>query len=467
MSWKSVKKHYQNLSITLRLTILYSVSAFGILLLSSLIMYELLVKNLATNNSWFLKNQTQIIVELLQQKPDDLESLEEEIVWEPMTTQNHYYARVLDQHNNVILETTGMSDLFRHARFPYGTKITESGSRNLYQSVKGRYYLLNNVKIDGGKNYNVQVALDVTHEQIIIAQYRETLFYVLLCGIFLSAGLGIIVTRRGLQPLTEVTKAIREVSVSQLHERLRQKRWPQELTTLVNEFNSLLDRMEHAFTQLSQFSADLAHELRTPINNLMGETEICLSKSRSVAEYENVLHSNLEEYHKLASMIEKLLFLARAENPRTAISPVNLDLKQEFAALYDYHEAVADEQQVKLLCHGEGEIAADPILFRRAISNLLSNSLKYVQPGDEIYLRAEQTQPGYVITVRDTGPGIPKEHLNNLFNRFYRVDSARSKNSGGSGLGLAIVKSIVELHGGSVTANSQVGEFTEIVLKFP
>jgi two-component system, OmpR family, heavy metal sensor histidine kinase CusS len=200
----------------------------------------------------------------------------------------------------------------------------------------------------------------------------------------------------------------------------------------------------------------------------MGEAEVALTRTRTPEEYQQLLGSSLEEYAKLARMIDSLLFLARAESPETHIACTLFDARKELEALQDFYDAMAEEYEVEVFCQGHALVYADPILFRRALSNLLSNGLQYTPRGGTVTLSVTQADDGTVIVrVRDTGIGIAPEHLPKIFDRFYRVDPARSQRRPGMGLGLAIVKSIMALHGGTITVESVPHQGTTITLRFP
>ncbi len=271
-----------------------------------------------------------------------------------------------------------------------------------------------------------------------------------------------------MRPLKEITASVQSVKVSRLHERIGKAAWPRELTALAAAFDEMLERIEDSFTRLSRFSADLAHELRTPISNLIGEAEIAHSRSRTQEEYRHVLESSLEEYGKLSRMMESLLFLARAESAQTGVERSRLDARKEIEAVREFYDAMAEEQNVKVTCRGNATLAADPMFFRRALSNLLSNALQYTPPGGTIMISAEQLYDRSVeIKVSDTGSGIAPDHLPKIFDRFYRTDPARARYREGAGLGLAIVKSILDLHGGSVSIHSEPHNGTTAILWFP
>jgi two-component system heavy metal sensor histidine kinase CusS len=239
------------------------------------------------------------------------------------------------------------------------------------------------------------------------------------------------------------------------------------LAALADTFNAMLDRLEESFRRLSQFSADLAHELRTPINNMRGEAEVALSRARSVEEYREALTSCLEESVRLSDLIGSLLFLARAESPGTNLKRETVNVVKELEAVRDYYEAAAAEAGVtqSVAAGDEVILSLDRGLLRQAIGNLVANALAHTPPGGTVTLAAEMDRGVVRIEVLDTGAGIPAEDLSRVFDRFYRVDKARSS-QGGVGLGLAIVKGIAALHGGRAEIESEIGKGTRITLIF-
>jgi two-component system heavy metal sensor histidine kinase CusS len=301
-----------------------------------------------------------------------------------------------------------------------------------------------------------------------LADYRNKLWSVLGFGLIFAAVAGAWVARKGMRPLTEVTEAAQHITASQLHERIAGAHWPTELARLAAAFDAMLDRLEDSFTRLSQFSADLAHELRTPINNLRGEAEVALTRDRTPEEYRHILASGLEEYERLSRMIDGLLFLARSDRADAAVERVRFDARKEIEAVREFQEALAEEHGVNVTCEGSIWLTGDPALFRRAVSNLLANALQHTPAKGSVrlVLRMLDDQAAE-LSVRDTGGGIGPEHLLRIFDRFYRAGRSRSQSPGGVGLGLAIVQSIMRLHGGKATIESVLGQGTHVMLRFP
>lgn len=452
-------------SIVLQLTLLYTLSAFVILLFSSVFLYNVLVNDLYSMDASLIKNEINLIKKVLSSHEPQTVTLDAQA----STPKKVYYIRVMDKDSNTLLETPDMSLEFNRSDFPVPGQREIS---KMVQNIDGYYYMLGSdtLTVDGPtpKTYQIEVAVNTDHHHLLIEKYRWRLAIILSAGIIISALLGALIAKRGLKPIQRMTETIGKISISQLHARMDPKDWPKELKDLVAAFNHMLARLERSFNQLKQFSADLAHELRTPIHHLVVETEISLSRGRTLEEYRETLISNLEEYASLTSLIDRLLFLARAENPQTAVNYVNINLAEELAAIIEFHEAVAEEKQMTMTLHcPDITLAVDNVLFQRAVNNLLSNAVKYSRPNDSVTIDVTEDEKKVYIAIKDSGPGISEEHLPHLFDRFYRVDFARTKKEGGHGLGLAIVKSIMELHQGQVTVSSVVGDGTVFTLIFP
>jgi two-component system, OmpR family, heavy metal sensor histidine kinase CusS len=460
-------------SITNKLIFLYTLSAAVILFLASGFLYWALVNNFEMDNTRLLVDKITIMRVILQDQPD-ISTLQQDLEWEGagLALRQSYYIRVLEQ-GAILLESHDMDKMIPTSVFPAPKAAKEMPGEGVrWRSPDGHTYMLMAAWSDPdpftGKIRLIQVALDETDDVTLIAKYRRNLVLALVLGIMFSALTGVAVARKGMRPLEEITEAASSITATQLHKRISAGPWPRELQDLANAFDQMLTRLEDSFIRLSQFSADLAHELRTPINNLVGEAEVALARVRSLEEYQQVLESSLEEYGRLSRMIDSLLFLARAENEQARLPLSCLNAHDEIQAVIEFFETLAEEQGVQVVSHGEASLAADPILFRRTMSNLLANALRYTPRGGSVtFSVAAQPDRSVRILVEDTGSGIAEEHLPRIFDRFYRADHARSNHPSGSGLGLAIVKSIMNLHGGSIHIHSTVGEGTTVELDFP
>ena len=294
----------------------------------------------------------------------------------------------------------------------------------------------------------------------------EKIIITLLFSSLSAIVLGHIISRNGLKTLREFENTMGKITAHSLDNRIHPDDWPKELKNLADRFNSMLDRIQTSFIQLSQFSSDIAHELRTPIHNLRGMTELALVKEKLPHEYRITLESCMDEYHHLSKLIENLLFIARSDHGEIRLDKSVIHVQTEIANLCDYYLAVAEEKHITVSCTGQASIEADPVLFKRVICNLLSNALRFTPAHGKISIDIRNLPNLVQIMIHDTGPGISNEHLSRLFDRFYRVDSSRTKASGGTGLGLAIVKSIMDLHNGKINIESGSTIGTIVILSF-
>lgn len=309
--------------------------------------------------------------------------------------------------------------------------------------------------------------LDVTTHAHFFDTLQRWFWIGLTISALISAALGWVVARSGLRPLRQITNLATSMSARSLQERIPLEPVPLELQQLVQAFNAMLARLEDAFVRLSNFSADIAHELRTPVSNLMTHTEVVLSQKRETDDYEENLFSNLEDLKRMSRMIDDMLFLAKSDNGLITPERAPINLGDVVAKLFDYYHLLADDHGIALKASGGGRVLGDRLMLDRAISNLLSNALRYTSAGRAISVAVHQTESAVTLTVENPGETIKPEHLAKLFDRFYRIDPARREGSpSNAGLGLAITRSIVEAHGGRIWCTSTDG-MTGFHMEFP
>ncbi|WP_321958913.1 heavy metal sensor histidine kinase [Burkholderia cenocepacia] len=320
--------------------------------------------------------------------------------------------------------------------------------------------------LPSGEAIQVALARTATDRQSLLESYRVDIWLAAAVGALLVGALGYAVASRGLRPVESLGRQTSRIEAHNLNARLDARGGPVELRELATSVNRMLDRLERAFVRLSQFSSDLAHDMRTPLANVISSSQITLSRARTTDEYEVLIESNIEECERLQRMIENMLFLARTDNARQHLKTAELDAGSELRRLASYFQALADEAGVRIDVHGEAPVVADATLFRRAVSNLASNALEHAQAASTIEL-AVSVQGSYaVVEVTNRGVAIPPEQVERIFERFYRIDSSRHGAARNAGLGLAIVKSIMELHRGKVEVASRDGR-TTFALYFP
>lgn len=313
----------------------------------------------------------------------------------------------------------------------------------------------------------IAVATDISHHEHFMSSFRITLWSFVTLAALMTGFLGWVAVRRGLYPLQAIRLKAEGITAQKLDDRLDVDSVPVELVDLAETLNAMLSRLEDSFRRLSDFSSDLAHELRTPVSNLLTQTQVTLSRPRTPEDYRDVLVSNVEEFERLSRMISDMLFIAKADEGRIVPSRENIDLERIAEDLIDFYRLIADEKSVTLSRSGAAQVIGDPLMLRRAISNLISNAIRHTPSGEGIRIAIEPADTGRIrIVVTNGGETIPPAHLPRLFDRFYRVDPSRHWQGTHSGLGLAIVKSIVEAHGGEVSLVS-AAEKTSFIMEIP
>jgi two-component system, OmpR family, heavy metal sensor histidine kinase CusS len=373
--------------------------------------------------------------------------------------------RLLDGAGHIVAQTPAMNDYLPADIFPAAKSMAWQFDPQNYRRGDKLFSVATTRADETGPPFILQIAQDRSSDEEFSREFGAILAALLALGIVASSVIGIAVTRRGLRPLTKLTQAAGRIGPSRLNERVVPAQWPRELQPLALAFDDMLARLEDSFTRLSQFSADLAHELRTPIANIRGEAEVALTRPRETAEYREVIESTVAECERLSGIVDNLLFLARAEAADRKAERTRFDGRAAIEKIANYYRTLAEERRISILCSGEGDILAEPLLFNRALSNLLDNSLRFTPDGGTISITIVRDSEGMEVSVSDTGTGIPSEHLPRVFDRLYRVDASRS--SHGAGLGLALVQSIVHLHGGAATVTSEPGQGTKVTLCFP
>ncbi len=306
----------------------------------------------------------------------------------------------------------------------------------------------------------VQVAVSATRTDRALARYTETLLGLAACG-------GALLARTALAPVDDLSRAARRIRAEDLGRRLELRGTGDELDRLAETLNEMLARLDGAFAGMRRFSADAAHELRTPLTALKGGLEVALRAPRSAGEYRRVLAASLEEVDRLIRLAEDLLTLARAGAEAPAPTPV--DLKELAVEVLDVGARLAGPRGVHVRIEvGEPvQVLADRAALRRATLNLVENAVKYTPPGGQVRLQVGRRDGSGILSVEDTGPGIPPEAAARVFEPFVRLDGARDRERGGAGLGLSIARSIVAAHGGTLTLASAPGRGCCFTIRLP
>ncbi len=440
-------------SITARLTLLFAAVSTAVLLALGMLIGNAVERHFVEQDMEVLNGKTQLAANLLAQVrlPGDsgvlLRQLDDSLVG------HHGLAVViLDGAGTRVFATS-------NAAFPDALlKPAGDGTEPRSWRQDGQPWRGIATRLPTGSSEQptmlVAVAVDISHHEHFMASFRQTLWLFVVMAAVLVGFLGWVAVRRGLAPLQVMRAGAARVTASRLDTRLSLDAVPAELAELAETLNEMLARLEDSFRRLKDFSSDLAHELRTPISNLMTQTQVALTRARSADEYREVLASNAEEYERLARMIGDMLFLAQADHGLVVPNREPVDLALQVRELFDFFDALAEEKSLQLTLAGSGQVSGDKLMLRRALANLLSNAIRHAPRGGSIRVGIEACSEGTRLTMENSGDPIPPDQLSRIFDRFYRGDPSRHDGGEGAGLGLAITRSIIRAHGGEILARS-------------
>lgn len=453
------------LSLAVRLTLWYAAAAFLLVVVATGFLYLGLVETLDREDDEFLIEKARAVMRVLQSQPGKLDALQQEVTAGGGDKEaGRVFARVILASGESV-ETPGLSSWLPRQSFPQRVR------NETVRSIEGAGLDRRPVRLrvhwtDQGDT--VHIAMDRSGDREVLEHFRRRLSYILGLSLIAAVAGGYWIARRGLRPIAEVTETVRRIRPTHLTERVEASGRPTEVRELAETFNLMLDRLESAFSRLGRFAADIAHELRTPLNNLRTEVDVSLGRARSTEEYQATLASCLEECDQLTRLVDSLLFLARAEDPRQELVTETVNIAAELRTVHDFYEPSALEAGVALELDVQNDlpIRASRTLIHQAIGNLVANALAHTPRGGRVTLFGEQSGGEVRFGVRDTGVGIPADQIPLVFERFFRGATSR-RDSGGMGLGLAIVKAIADLHRGHISASSSPGQETVFTLTIP
>lgn len=454
------------ISLTFRLTFLYAFISTAVLLSLGWFISSALEKHFAEEDLAVLEGKSLLVKNIVErvEHEKELGVLKTELADAFIGHQQLSY-EIATEDGNILVSS-------QDVKFPDSVlqRISLRATSELIEwTVEGEKYrgLVFKIRTSIPSNLVASIALETEHHSQFISEFSHTLLLFVLTAALVSGLLGWWAVHQGLTPLRVMKTRAAAVTPNRLNQRISVDSVPEELSDLANELNRMLERLENAFQRLSDFSSDLAHELRTPISNLMTQTQVALSTTRDVDTYRDVLASNSEEFERLARMISDILFLAKADHGLMLPSNETIVIEDEISNLFEFYDALAETQGVTLKYSGEGRLRGDKLMIRRAFSNLVSNALRHNVSDGYILVRIIQSSEALLISIENSGTTINAEDLPHLFERFFRGDKSRNHiTTGGAGLGLAITKAIVKAHNGEISATSRQ-DITTFTLRFP
>lgn len=459
-------------SLTFRLTLLFGTVTTAVLILIGCVFYVSLESHFLHEDAIELRGKTALIHHLVARfrdagSPDALGDRFQDA----LTGHDNLFLDIRKADGGALFSTVGAPFSFDKIGRSDGeghdidgmTMHSDASDGHLYRVT--RFDVAANVR--DADRLRVTLVMNVDHHREFMSRVSGTILLSVLLGALAAGLLGWAAVRVGIAPVRVLAALTSRISVNRLNDRVLVEHLPPELAELGQSFNAMLSRLEDSFRRLSDFSSDLAHELRTPVSVLMTQSQVALSRSRSIDDYREVIYSAMEEYDRLARMISDMLFLAKADHGLLVPAREPVDLRAEIVTLFDFYDALAEAKDVKLDVSGSGTVEGDPIMIRRAVSNLLSNAIRHTPSGSTVSVTIDRVDNAWA-RLAVTNPGLPisPEHLGRLFDRFYRVDSARQRATDGAGLGLAITQSIVVAHGGVISVKSE-SQGTQFEIRLP
>ena len=444
-------------SLAFRVTILVGVTIFICLSIMSLIVIESIDQH-------FIEQDAEELYEVFEAVQNKLGEAHEQnilpssILFQAVSGHHGVYYHVQDKNDNTVFTSQG-ADL---STFPIKLKPKSQVLPSTLLLFNDGNHILRGTKISfelttklGLERYTVTVASNMEFHMNYMENFKKTLWGI----VFLAGVITVFAARfavyRGHSPLRQLSREIESITADKLDIRLDPLNVPVELTTLVDSFNTMIKRLEDGFERLSNFSADIAHELRTPITNLTTQTHVMLSKPRDNEEYIEILYSNLEEYERMTKIVSDMLLLAQTEHGLIKPKLDNIDVPTEISELIEFFSVLADEKKVLIVMFGPSfKLLCDKSMFRQALSNLISNAIRYSPENDIITIATSTEHNKKMVCISNHGEAIPPEHISRLFDRFYRGDPSRKRDGQGAGLGLTIAKAIINVNSGDIVVES-------------
>jgi len=482
-------------SIRVKLTVWYTLLVLSSIFLFGGTSYYITKRTLSDNLDISLKNDVRWIRELIQPKaskvkpskqsidavlsrraqkqprlnpaPEDTTGAEADEIW------NEIFRHTLQSRQKTYIQIADGKGTIIHRSYNLGSdSLAVRDTISLNQTIVTTGWL-------NGEPIRIAASRDRSFTFFVgypIAELNDLLeslylIFLVLVPIALAVSIvgGLALAHKSLHPVDEITRRARRITAENLDQTLPVRPVDDEISRLSSTFNDMINRLRDSFSQVRQFSGDASHELRTPLTIMRGEIELALRSSKTPEEYRRILQSSLEEILRMSAIIENLLMLARADQGSYHAEFSEIDLRSLVEELFEDGAALAERKKIHVTLKSVVPltIVGDKVRLRQLFLNLLDNAIKYTPEGGSVSLSVEQQNGSAVFQIEDTGIGIPEEEQGKIFDRFYRVDKARSREAGGSGLGLSIAKWIAELHRGTITVESELDRGSVFTVHLP
>lgn len=452
----------------------YSLSVVVILVITGSFFYYSLQHKLNKEVNHLLLDKSEDILQQFLVSNPNLDDLKKEIELETSSGKfNKVSARLFDADQNLIL----ISRNFVYPPLLISSKSITSARNGKVtietiqlEGMESPFQVLTRPVFDGNLlKYILQLAIYLEPAYKTSENFKENIMMLIPGVIVISIIGGWFISRKSLTPVGEIIKSARSITGSNLSLRLRPIHTGDELEEMTDTINLMLHRLEESFKKIIRFTSDISHELRTPIATLKAGTEVILTKKRTTEEYCELLENNLGEFEKITRMINDLLVLLRSDSGKESLQIKSFSLGKMLKGLATTFAIIAEAKDINFSMDEieEIKISGDESLLSRALSNILDNTIKYTLPGGHVNIAMEDMGDMVLIRIKDTGIGIAEEDKDRIFDRFFRSEPSRSRETGGIGLGLSISKNIIELHNGKIEVKSTLGIGSAFIVTLP
>ncbi len=451
--------------ISTKITLSFSFTFILILLALNIIIYFSIRSHVNILEESLINSRKEITLEEINNILEDSPRLNETTIQEIITN--------VTSHKDPIYVNLKFSDKtymsYNKITLPFTMDLEKIGEYHLIGLKNNRYFYLNTmITTPFGEKIYIQFINDLKNSDLLLDALISTMLLIDIIGFLLAIINGAIFAKKTLKPINSIADTAEMINLHNLNKRIKSSNSNDEIGRLIKVINDMMERLEHSFENQTKFISDASHELRTPLSIINGYVDLLNQWGTSNKELtEEALLSIKEEVFNMTDLIEKLLFIAREENTRHRLNLTNVKIPYLLKKIYKEFKMIDKKHNYKLENISEFYASVDEKFILQAIRALIENSIKYTPKNKNIILKCEEGKEDFNIIIKDEGIGIPKEHLPKLFGRFYRVDEARTKDTGGNGLGLSIVKSIVDMHKGKILIESEVNEGTTITLTLP
>lgn len=470
MSWKIGAKFYRRTDI--KMTLWYIITFSISVLIISGIMYLRLKHQLIKEVDRFILDQTKELAEVLPRHANEAVNFTK---FESETMTRRYYPfffRILNENGKVFYSTKEFGDTGygSNDRVLVNAMSGKETREDVYSSERKRKFRIVSTPVykEGKLNYIIQLG---THHEFVkrsLNNFRENILATLPIILVLGSLGGWLLARKSLSPIGYIASKTQSITSRNLSERLTPRGTDDEMDDLIRTINGMIARLEGSFQRMIEFTADVSHELKTPICAMRGEAEVLLSKERTSAEYQEGLANFIEQFDHLNQMINNLILLSKFDATRVELrmAPLRLDLL--IKDICNLFQVLAEQRGIALEIEAAQEmtVMGDKVRLQQLFTNLIDNAIKYTPEGS-IHISLERDEENVLVKVQDTGIGIPQEEQEKIFKRFYRVDKSRSRESGGVGLGLSIAEWIAHAHNGKIEVQSHVGAGSTFIVTLP